>query len=91
MTLEVKIQRKYRGIYAMTECNLLCRIVPKAQYVMTEGQCSVQLGSGGAVSPLAGPGQSAGEGEALGSSENFAFYSTKKGPKNTCVVHFLVS
>ena len=48
-------------------------------------------GLGGAVSPLAGPGQSAGGGEALGSSEKFAFYSTKKRAKNTCVVHFLVS
>ena len=48
-------------------------------------------GLGGAVSPLAGPGQSAGGGEASGSSEKFAFYSTKKRPNNTCVVHFLVS
>ena len=44
-------------------------------------------GLGGAVSPLAGPGQSAGGGQAAGSSENFAFYSIKKRPKNTCVVH----
>ena len=68
----------------MTECNLLCRIVPNAQYAMTE--------SGGAVSPLAGPGQSAGGGEEPGSSEKFAFYSTKKRSKNTCVqCIFLVS
>ena len=38
-------------------------------------------GLGGAVSPLAGPGQSAGGGEASASSEKFAFYSTKKGQK----------
>ena len=45
-------------------------------------------GSGGAVSPLTGPGQSAGGGEAPGSSEKFAFYITKKRPKNTSVMHF---
>ena len=73
----------------MTECDLLYRIVPKAQYAMTEGHCSIQLRVWRAVSPLAGPWQSAGEGEAPGSSEKFAFYSTKKRPKNTCVVHFL--
>ena len=73
----------------MTECDLLCRIVPKAQYTMTEGLCSVQLGFWGCCKLLAGPGQSAGGGEALGSSEKFAFYSTKKRPKNTCVVRFL--
>ena len=65
----------------MTESDLLCRIVPKAQYVMTEGHCSIQLGVWGAVSPLAGPGQSAGGGEVPGSSEKFAFYSTKKRSK----------
>ena len=62
--------------------------MPKAQYAMTKGLCSIQLGSGGVVSPLAGPGQSAGGGEDSGSSEKFAFYSIKKRPKNTCVVHF---
>ena len=91
MTLEVKIWRKYRGIYAVTECDLLCQIVPKVQYAVTEGHCSIQLEAWGAVSPLADPGQSAGGGEAPGSSEKFAFYNTKKRPKNTCVVHFLVS
>ena len=45
-------------------------------------------GLGGAVSPLVGPGQSSGGGEAPGRSEKFALYSTKKGPKNTCVVRF---
>ena len=45
-------------------------------------------GSGGAVSPLASPGQSAGGREAPGSSEKFAFYSTKKRPNNTYVVLF---
>ena len=68
----------------MTECDLLCRIVPKVIALYT-------WGSGGSVSPLAGPGQSAGGGEVPGSSEKFAFYSTKKRPKNTSVVHFLVS
>ena len=58
MTLEVKISGKYRGIYAATECDLLCRIVPKAQYAMTIALYS--WGSRGAVSPQAGPGQSAG-------------------------------
>ena len=48
-------------------------------------------GLGGAVRPLAGPEQSAGGSEAPGSSEKFAFYSIRKRPKNTCVVHFLVS
>ena len=63
--------------------------MPKAQYEMTEDHCSIQLGGGGgAVSPLASPGQRAGGGEAPGSSEKFAFYSTKTRPKNTCVVHF---
>ena len=38
-------------------------------------------GSRGAVSPPAGSGQSAGEGEVPGSSEQFAFYSTKKRSK----------
>ena len=50
-------------------------------------------GLGDAVSSLPGPGQSAGggpEGEAPRSSEKFAFYISKKRPKNTCVVHFLV-
>ena len=65
----------------MTECDLLFRIVPKAQYAMAEGHCSIQLGSGGCCNPLAGPGQIAGGGEATGSSEKFAFYSTKKRPK----------
>ena len=37
----------------------------------------------GAVSCLAGPGQSAGGGEAPGSSEKFVFYTTKKSPKCT--------
>ena len=72
--------------------NPLCRIVPKAQYAITKGHCSIQLGvwgEGGAVSSPAGPGQSTGGGEAHGSSEKFAFYSTKKRPKNTCVVHFI--
>ena len=46
-------------------------------------------GLGVAVSSLAGPGQSAGGGEAPGSSEKFAFYSTKKRPENTCVVRFV--
>ena len=49
-------------------------------------------GLGGAVSSLAGPGQSAGGGpgsEASRSFEKFAFYSTKKRQKkNTCVVQF---
>ena len=72
----------------MTECDLLCRTVPKAQYAVTKGHCSIQLGVWGAVSPLGRPGQSAGGGEAPGSSEKFAFYSTKRRPKNTCVVHF---
>ena len=35
----------------MTECNLLCRIVPKAQYAMTEGHCSIQLGIWGCCKP----------------------------------------
>ena len=48
-------------------------------------------GPGGAVSTLAGPGQSAGGGEAPEISEKCAFYNTKKRPKNTCVVHFFVS
>ena len=38
-------------------------------------------GRGGAVSSRTGPGQSAGGGEAPGSSEKFAFYNTKKRPK----------
>ena len=63
----------------MTECDLFRSLF------YTAG------GSGGAVSPQAGPGQSAGGGEAPGSSEKFAFYNTKKRPKNTCVVHLLVS
>ena len=56
------------------------------QYAVTEGHCSIQLEVWGCH--LAGPRQSAGGGEAPGSSEKFAFYSTKKRPKNTCVVHF---
>ena len=41
--------------------------------------------SGGAVSPLVGPGQSAGGGKAPGSSEKFTLYSTKKRPEKTLV------
>ena len=44
MTLELKIEGKYRGIYAVMECDLLCQTVPKAQYAMNEGHCSTQLG-----------------------------------------------
>ena len=35
----------------MTECDLLCRIVPKAQYAMTEGLCSIQPGVWGCCKP----------------------------------------
>ena len=55
----------------------------KAQYAVTDAPYS--WGFGGAVSPLAGPGQSAGGGEAPKSSEKFAFYSTKK--KQMCGQH----
>ena len=48
-------------------------------------------GLGGAVSPLADPGKSAGGGEAPGSSEETAFYSTKKRPKTLVWYVFLVS
>ena len=52
MTLEAKVLGKYRGIYAATECDLLCRIVPKAQYAMTEDHCSIQLGVWGCKESL---------------------------------------
>ena len=80
MPLEKKIWGKYRGIYAVTKCDLLCR---------TAG------GLGGAVSPLAGLGQSAGGGDTPGSSEKIALYSTKRRPKtgqkHLCGAFFLVS
>ena len=63
----------------MTECDLLCRTMLKAQYAMTEGHCSIQLGVWGAVSSLAGPGQSTVGGEAPGSSKNLHFTVPKRG------------
>ena len=81
MTLEVKIKDKYRGIYAVTECELLCR----RSFLKTS------WGSGGAVSLSTGPEQSAGGGEAPGSSEKFAFYSTKnEAKKHLCGAFFSV-
>ena len=52
---------------------------------MNVSHCPSSRGSGGAVSPPAGPGQSPGggpEGEAPGSSESPAFYSTKQRTKS---------
>ena len=51
---------------------------------MTNGHCHLQLGSGGAVSPPAGPGQGPGrdpEGKAPGSSEAPSFYRIRKNLK----------
>ena len=59
-------------------------IVPKAQFAMTDGQCCIQVGSGGAVSPPAGPGQSLGGGpggEGPGITEDLAFYNIRNGQK----------
>ena len=51
---------------------------------MTNSHCHLQLGSGGAVSPLAGPGQGPGrgpDGKPPGSSEASAFYRIRKSLK----------
>ena len=45
-------------------------------------------GLGSVVSPLVGPGQSAGGGKAPGSSEKIAFYSTKEAKKHLCGAFF---
>ena len=51
MISEVKIWGKFREIYVVTECDLLCPIVPKVQYAVTEGHCSIQLEVWGCCKP----------------------------------------
>ena len=67
-------------------------ILLKARYAMTIGHCLEQQGSGGAVSPPAGPGQNPGvgpRGEVPGSSSDPTVHSTKKmPPKTTFLVYF---
>ena len=75
----------------MTECDLLCRIVPNcAEGTICNDIRSLLYTTGGpsAVSPLAGPGQSTGVGEAPGTSEKFAFYNTKEAKKHLCGAFF---
>ena len=56
----------------MTECDLLCQC---------NDQRSLLYTAGGAVSSLAGPGQSAGGDEAPGSSEKFCILQYQKEAK----------
>ena len=51
MILEVNIWGKYRGIYKVTEYDLLRRIVPKVQYTGSEGHCSNQQEVWGCCEP----------------------------------------
>ena len=53
----------------------------KANHAMTVGYCCNQLGSGGVISPSAGPGQSLGRDQATRSSEDLAVNCIKNEPK----------
>ena len=52
--------------------------MPKAQFPMTAGHCTLQLGSGGAVSHTVDPGQSPGGG------------TGGETPRNTEDLHFML-